>query len=462
MKSEKKFRFAIDRGGTFTDVFCEIFQENNKCSTKVLKLLSQDPLNYKDAPTEGIRRILNDELSINISKDSVIPSTNIECIRMGTTIATNALLERKGERVAFLTTKGFRDSQIIGNQSRPKIFDLEIKKPDLLYEYVGEIDERIIIIKDNETINNNTLIIENKIVTGISQEKLFVEKSLDEKVILFELQKIKQMGINAIAVCLLHSYIYPEHEKIIGQLAEKMGFSHISLSHEIMPMIRLVPRACTTCVNAYLTPALIYYLKSFSEGFDKELLINNKVSFMQSDGGLTDMSSFNGCRAILSGPAGGVVGFAITSTLSQQYDHDDKQTNSNGSNSHTITTTDTSINTTNATTTTTSATTTTTSISNNQDNNTNNTNNNKKLTAVVGFDMGGTSTDVSRYAGVYEHVFESVTAGVTIQSPQMDINTVAAGGGSRLFFKNGLYVVGPESAGADPGRCFLIYILGVC
>ena len=319
---------------------------------------------------------------------------NIEYIRMGTTVATNALLERKGERCALITTKGFADLQLIGNQSRPKIFDLKITRPDLLYECVYELNERIVLI--NESLKHVSDGYD--ILTGISGEKLYVEQPLNDNEVTSILNEIKAKGIQSVAVVLLHSYTFPDHEIRVARHAKEIGFEQISLSYDVMPTVRIVPRGCTTCVDAYLTPVINRYLKSFTKGFDSNLK-NVLVSFMQSDGGLTPMSNFKGNRAILSGPAGGVVGYAMTSKLI---------------NSH---------------------------------------------APVIGFDMGGTSTDVSRYAGTYEHVFESITAGVTISSPQLDINTVAAGGGSRLFFRNGLFVVGPESAGAHPGHKKLIYCL---
>lgn len=394
--SSKRFSFAIDRGGTFTDVFCKVehVEDNSvvNSESKVLKLLSEDPSNYSDAPTEGIRRILEEETGVAYPRNVPINTSLIDYIRMGTTVATNALLERKGERVALVTTKGFKDLQIIGNQSRPKIFDLEIRRPDLLYEYCEEINERIVLVKDDE--DNNSLN-SNNIFIGLSGEKMYVEKEIDVDEVKSVLLNILAKGIKSIAVVFMHSYTFNKHEQIVKSIAEEIGgFDQISLSSEVMPMVRIVPRGCTTCVDAYLTPIIKRYLASFSKGFDGNLS-NVNVSFMQSDGGLTPMQSFCGNRAILSGPAGGVVGYAMTSFYSKS--------------------------------------------------------NQNIIQPVIGFDMGGTSTDVSRFAGVYEHVFESITAGVTIQSPQLDINTVAAGGGSRLFFKNGLFVVGPESAGAHPG-----------
>jgi 5-oxoprolinase (ATP-hydrolysing) len=302
---------------------------------------------------------------------------------MGTTVATNALLERKGARCALITTKGFADLQLIGNQSRPRIFDLEIQRPGQLFSHVSEIDERVLLVNEDSSYP------EEDVVTCRSQDHVFIEKAVDINEVTSKLRDIYESGIRSIAVCFLHSYAYPNHEELVRDTASKMGFAQISISSEIMPTIRAVPRGCTTCVDAYLTPVIKQYLASFAQGFDVN--IASKVSFMQSDGGLTPMSSFKGSKAILSGPAGGVVGYAITSyAISRDL-------------------------------------------------------------PVIGFDMGGTSTDVSRFGGQYEHIFESITAGVPILSPQLDINTVAAGGGSRLFYKDGLFVVGPESSGSHPG-----------
>lgn len=391
--TDPRFRFSIDRGGTFTDIYCEVVDGKTKniLKSRVVKLLSEDPSNYNDAPTEGIRRILEDETGISHPRGVPVRTSQIEFIRMGTTVATNALLERKGEKIALVTTAGFADLQRIGNQSRPKIFDLEINRPELLYETVTEVDERVVLVKDFD----EDLFDSSKVFVGKSHEKLFVEKPLNEEDVTNKLRTILDSGIQSIAVVLLHSYTFPDHELKIKAIAEKLGFEQISISSEVMPMIRAVPRGGTTCVDAYLTPIIKRYLRSFAKGFDAGLAKVN-VSFMQSDGGLTPMDRFYGNRAILSGPAGGVVGYATTSELFRGP-------------------------------------------------------NDTATPAVIGFDMGGTSTDVSRFCGVYEHVFETTTAGITIQSPQLDINTVAAGGGSRLFYKNGLFVVGPESAGAHPG-----------
>lgn len=380
-----RFRFSIDRGGTFTDIFCEIVSVDGSVIKRcVCKLLSEDPANYSDAPTEGIRRLLEQETGIPHPRSVPVDTSRIDYIRMGTTVATNALLERKGERCALLITKGFLDLLRIGNQSRPKIFDLEISRPELLYDQVYEVNERVCLAKDRESLG----VVDGEVYIGMSREELYVEKALDEREVKQTLELIYSSGIRSIAIVFLHAYTFSRHEEEVKRLATEVGFEQISLSSEVMPMVRIVPRGCTTCVDAYLTPIIRRYLKSFCSGFDSGLS-TVQVSFMQSDGGLTPMDAFFGNRAILSGPAGGVVGYAMTSYFPGY--------------------------------------------------------------PVIGFDMGGTSTDVSRFAGTYEHVFESTTAGITIQSPQLDINTVAAGGGSRLFFRNQLFVVGPESAGAHPG-----------
>mgnify|MGYP003385494333 CR=1 FL=1 len=293
---ERSFKFSIDRGGTFTDVFCEC--GNGKL--RIMKLLSEDPSNYRDAPTEGIRRILEEVTGIDHPKNSPVDTSRIQYIRMGTTVATNALLERKGERTALITTKGFEDLQYIGNQSRPKIFDLNIRRPEVLFECVEEVDERVVLLKEGEYICDNP----DDVVIGVSQEALYVEKAIDEDEVRSKLENIKARGISCIAVAMMHSYTYPAHERCVERLARELGFTQISLSSTIMPMVRLVPRGCTTCVDAYLTPVLKRYLSSFCSGFDAGLAQDVSVCFMQSDGGLTSMDTFLGNRSILSGPAG--------------------------------------------------------------------------------------------------------------------------------------------------------------
>jgi 5-oxoprolinase (ATP-hydrolysing) len=218
---------------------------------------------------------------------------------MGTTVATNALLERKGERTALFTTKGFKDLQYIGNQSRPKIFELNIRRPDVLFECVEELDERVVLLKEGEYTCDNA----EDVVIGVSQEALYVEKAIDEDEVRSKLEQVKARGITCIAVAMMHSYTFPAHEKCVERIARDLGFTQVSLSSTIMPMVRLVPRGCTTCVDAYLTPVLKRYLASFCAGFDTDLAAV-AVCFMQSDGGLTSMDTFLGNRSILSGPAG--------------------------------------------------------------------------------------------------------------------------------------------------------------
>ncbi|CAM0142505.1 hypothetical protein VKS41_001984 [Umbelopsis sp. WA50703] len=390
-----KLTICIDRGGTFTDCIGFIGKPGEpNYKEYVIKLLSEDPANYKDAPREGIRRILEQALDKSIPRSEPVPTENIESIRMGTTVATNALLERKGERCALLITKGFRDLLRIGNQSRPKIFDLAIQKPDVLQESVIEIDERVTLLHSTSNSDQSKKELEQRddVVMGLSGEYVHVMKRPDGEGVKKDLTKLYEDGYRSVAICLMHSYTFPDHERQIGQIAADIGFTHISLSNEIMPMIKIVPRGTSATADAYLTPCIQKYIKGFVDGFDEGLKGGStSLQFMQSDGGLVPVDNFSGFRAILSGPAGGVVGYALTS-----YSEDEKQ-------------------------------------------------------PVIGFDMGGTSTDVSRFDGHYEHVFETTTAGVTIQAPQLDINTVAAGGGSMLFYRNGMFVVGPESAGAHPG-----------
>ena len=388
----KGFQFAIDRGGTFTDIYA-------RCpggKIRVMKLLSVDPANYQDAPREGIRRILEEELGISMPPTEPIDGSHIDWIRMGTTVATNALLERKGEPMALLVTKGFKDVLHIGNQARPKIFDLSISVPEVLYSAVVEVDARVVPAQEGTCQLEEESCSWNRI-SSTTGEKLLVVKEPDLEALKPKLLEVLNKGISSLAVVLMHSYMHKDHELSVGKLAKDLGFSHVSLSHQVMPMVRVVSRGYTACADAYLTPHIKKYVQGFAAGF-KDCLRGVNVLFMQSDGGLTPMDVFNGSRAILSGPAGGVVGYAITS---YHLEDDIKKA--------------------------------------------------EEKQPVIGFDMGGTSTDVSRYAGHYEHVFEATTAGITVQAPQLDVNTVAAGGGSMLFFRSGLFVVGPESAGAHPG-----------
>uniref|UniRef100_A0A4W2FE31 5-oxoprolinase, ATP-hydrolysing n=1 Tax=Bos indicus x Bos taurus TaxID=30522 RepID=A0A4W2FE31_BOBOX len=332
---EGRFHFAIDRGGTFTDVFAQCPGGH----VRVLKLLSEDPANYADAPTEGIRRVLEQEGGVLLPRDRPLDTSRIASIRMGTTVATNALLERRGERVALLVTRGFRDLLHVGTQARADLFDLAVPMPETLYEEVLEVDERVVLYRGEPGAGTP--------VKGCTGDLLEVQQPVDLGGLRGKLEGLLSRGIRSLAVVLMHSYTWAQHEQQ-------------------------------------------RYVQGFRRGFQGQLK-DVQVLFMRSDGGLAPMDSFSGSRAVLSGPAGGVVGYSATT-----YRVEGGQ-------------------------------------------------------PVIGFDMGGTSTDVSRYAGEFEHVFEASTAGVTLQAPQLDINTVAAGGGSRLFFRSGLFVVGPESAGAHPG-----------
>ena len=351
----KKFHFSIDRGGTFTDVFATC----PKGDIHVMKLLSEDPQRYVDAPREAIRRILSQETGQEFQKNERIPTDLIGSIRMGTTIATNALLERKGTRTALIVTKGFRDLLHIGNQSRPNLFDLSVNQPNNLYTDVIEVDERVVLDNDRcclELSKNYTC------ETTQSGHKVYIMQPIDESAVRKDLTELLQKGIHSLAVIFLHSYLYAKHEIKVGEIAKELGFLNVSLSSKVIAMRKAVPRGFTACADAYLTHGIRKYVENFSNGFSDRLKGVN-VLFMQSDGGLTPMSEFFGSRAVLSGPAGGVVGHAVTTTqLEQEFN---------------------------------------TGV--------------HMPRAVIGFDMGGTSTDVSRFAGRYEHVFETTTAGVTIQ-----------------------------------------------
>ncbi|OJD24359.1 hypothetical protein ACJ73_04281 [Blastomyces percursus] len=367
-QSPPRARISIDRGGTFTDVHASIPGR----SDIILKLLSVDPSNYKDAPTEGIRRVLEIATGQKLPRGKRLDLAPIESLRMGTTVATNALLERKGTRSALLISTDFKDLLVIGNQSRPNIFDLSVAKPSVLYEKVVEVDERVTLKGYAEDPDPQPIEETEDVVRGITGEYIRVLVKPDIKKVKDDLQMLWDEGYRSIAIVLLHSYTYPAHEKLIGQAAIKMGFS-VAISSELQPMIKAVPRGMSATADAYLTPVIKEYIDSISSNFIGGLASGStRCEFMQSDGGLVDFRKFSGLKAILSGPAGGVVGYAQTS-----WDDDEQVT-------------------------------------------------------VIGFDMGGTSTDVSRYSG-------------------LDINTVAAGGGSILFWRNGLFAVGPESASAHPG-----------
>jgi len=393
-----RFTFAIDRGGTFTDIYCELPDK----TSIVRKLLSVDPNNYDDAPREGIRRILcefgprfysEDEAlyeSLRQNSEMKVPTKHIARITMGTTVATNALLERQGARCALLITKGFGNLLKINNQTRSNIFDLEIARLQSLYEEVVEVDERVILAKycrPNESPYKNSDEFKTTSDTA-TKEEFIVLKPLDERAVRDVLVDLKRKGITSIAVALMHSYSFRQHEVEVGKIAKDVGIEEISLASDVSPMTKIVPRGHTALASAYLTPIIQNYVKSFLGGFTK-FDQTTRLNFMKSDGGLADVRAFGGHQAILSGPAGGVIGYAKTSYTGED--------------------------------------------------------------PVIGFDMGGTSTDVSRFDGSLELLYNSVIADTYIQAPQLDISTVAAGGGSRLFLSNGLFIVGPESAGSDPG-----------
>ncbi len=344
------WQFWIDRGGTFTDIVAR--NPNGQFGT--IKLLSENPGQYRDAAIEGIRR------SLQLLPEQAIPGDIIHSVKMGTTVATNALLERKGTPTALVITRGFRDALRIGYQHRPRLFDLNINLPEQIYSSVIEVNER--------------LDAHGKVI-----------RPLDEARTTSELNKLYSAGIDSIAIVLMHAYRYPSHEQRLAKIAQQIGFRQISVSHKISPLMKLVSRGDTTVVDAYLTPILRRYIDRVSTEIS-----GTRLMFMQSSGSLVNADQFQGKDSILSGPAGGIVG-AVKTCEAAGHNH------------------------------------------------------------IIGFDMGGTSTDVSHYKGEYERTFDSQVAGVRMRAPMMQIHTVAAGGGSILKFENDRFQVGPESAGANPG-----------
>lgn len=361
-----------DRGGTFTDLVAvtdnlaiidKLSEHNEKFLivplpnnqwVMVYKLLSENPEQYQDAVIEGIRDILS------VAKNKPIPTEEIEVVKMGTTVATNALLERKGDKVVLLITKGFKDALRIGYQNRPDIFARHIILPTMLYERVIEVEERY-------DANGNELI------------------PVNLKQVTKDLQSAYDAGVRSCAIVLMHSYRYPYHEQQVAQISQKIGFTQISISHQVSPLMKLVSRGDTTVVDAYLTPILRRYVNQVASH-----LPDVRLMFMKSDGGLTDAQQFQGKDSILSGPAGGIVG-AVQTSIRAGFEK------------------------------------------------------------IITFDMGGTSTDVAHFKGEYERQLESEIAGARMRVPVLDIHTVAAGGGSILFFDGSSFRVGPESAGANPG-----------
>ena len=348
--SSPRWQFWIDRGGTFTDIVAR--RPDGGIVTH--KLLSENPEQYKDAAVAGIRHLLE------LAPGAPITPLQVECVKMGTTVATNALLERKGEPTLLVTTRGFRDGLRIAYQNRPRLFDRHIVLPELLYSAVVEAQERVDAHGD-------------------------VVQPLDESLLKEELLAQYQKGLRSVAIVFMHGYRYSDHERAAARIAREVGFTQISTSHETSPMMKFVSRGDTTVVDAYLSPILRRYVEQVAAEMP-----GVKLFFMQSSGGLTDAMAFQGKDAILSGPAGGIVGMARTAEIAGQ-------------------------------------------------------------PKVIGFDMGGTSTDVSHYAGQFEREFETQVAGVRMRAPMMSIHTVAAGGGSILQFDGARFRVGPESAGANPG-----------
>ncbi len=345
-----RWEFWIDRGGTFTDIVAR--RPDGGLVTH--KLLSENPGRYEDAALAGIRELLG------AAGKAPLPAERIAAVKMGTTIATNALLERKGEPTALFITRGFRDQLRIGYQNRPRLFDRHIVLPELLYSAAWEVDERV-------------------------SARGEVLQPLDEERARHDLAEAVRRGYRAAAIVLMHGYRYPAHEQRLAALAREAGVTQVSVSHEVSPLMKLVSRGDTTVADAYLSPILRRYVERIARE-----LPGVKLMFMQSSGGLTDAQRFQGKDSILSGPAGGVVGVARTAAAAG-------------------------------------------------------------FDRIIGFDMGGTSTDVSHYAGGYEREFDTLVAGVRLRAPMMSIHTVAAGGGSILHFDGARYRVGPDSAGANPG-----------
>jgi 5-oxoprolinase (ATP-hydrolysing) len=367
MHTDDRWEFWIDRGGTFTDV---IGRRPDR-SLVAHKLLSENPEAYGDAAVQGMRDL------IGLEAGEPFPEGLIAAVKMGTTVATNALLERKGARTALVTTKGFRDALRIGYQARPKIFARHIIKPEMLFERVIEVDERV---RADGT----------------------VEKALEPAAVCAELAAARAAGIEAVAIVFMHAYRYPSHEQQAAALARELGFAQLSVSHEVSPLIKLVGRGDTTMVDAYLSPIIRGYVAQVARDMGSAAghlapqagRGQARLMFMMSSGGLTAAQLFKGKDAILSGPAGGVVGMAETGREAG-------------------------------------------------------------FERLIGFDMGGTSTDVSHFDGDYERAFETEVAGVRMRAPMMLIHTVAAGGGSILHFDGARFRVGPDSAAANPGpKCY--------
>lgn len=401
--SSRQVRISIDRGGTFTDVHASRGDNHEDIG---FKLLSENPQAYDSAPAEAIRRVLEIVRNEKIPRDKKLPVEDIESIRMGTTIATNALLERRGHPTVLVVTKGFRDLLRIGTQARPNIFDLSATKLSQLYEQVIEVDERVTMATSAEDPDFKTISDKDAkkegLVQGLTGEWIRVLTKPDLKQIEKDLKKVWDKGYRSLAISFAHSFTFTDHEDAVAELAEGMGFD-VSASRKILPMINYVSRANGAVVDAYLTKNVRNYIGDFGEHFEGGLeALGGKLLFMQSDGGLCRWDLFSGARAILSGPAAGVVGFSKTCYSDESGPSGKKQKSS-------------------------------------------------APRPLLALDMGGTSTDVSRYDGKFDHVFESTISQTKLSIPMLQISTVAAGGGSRLAYRNNMFVVGPESAGSDPG-----------
>jgi 5-oxoprolinase (ATP-hydrolysing) len=354
MNSGGRWHFFIDRGGTFTDIVART--PDGRLITH--KLLSENPQAYPDAAVAGIADLLGNP------RRKPLPSDRIAVVRMGTTVATNALLERNGDPLLLIVSRGFRDALEIGYQARPKIFARRIEKPSMLYARVAEVPERV-------------------------RADGSIEMPLDHSATIAALRAARAEGLASVAIAFMHAYAFPEHEREAASLARTAGFTQISASHEVSPLVKFVGRGDTAVVDAYLSPLLRRYVDRVAKALATRGTAP-RLLFMQSSGGLTSANLFRGKDAILSGPAGGVVGAVETARAAG-------------------------------------------------------------FTKIIGFDMGGTSTDVCHFEGVYERSFESVVAGARVRAPMMLIHTVAAGGGSILHYDAARFRVGPDSAGADPG-----------
>jgi 5-oxoprolinase (ATP-hydrolysing) len=352
--TKRRWHIWIDRGGTFTDLVAL----GPDGQLRATKLLSESAEHYDDAAIEGIRRLLG------LAQDADLPYEEIAEVHMGTTVATNALLERKGARTVLVTTRGFRDQLRIGYQHRPKLFVRHINLVAPLYESVIEIDERV--AADGTVLS-----------------------ALDTAQAEQQLKTARDRGIESCAILFMHGYRHTTHEREVAAIAKRLGFTQISVSHEVSPLMKYVSRGHTTVADAYLSPVLRRYVEKVATPLGSAAR-DGRLRFMRSSGALADANHFSGKDALLSGPAGGVIGMAETAKAAG-------------------------------------------------------------FTKVIGFDMGGTSTDVSRFDGAYERIFENELNGIRLRAPMLAVHTVAAGGGSILFYENARMRVGPESAGANPG-----------